>query len=104
MSLPAHLQLNLHMADGPRANQLAMQKAAESGSGWVSVRNTHHYGIAGAYSLAALDKDMIGISMTNSSAVVAPLFGKQRFLGTNPIAIAFPVAAIWRHVPAVTPS
>ena len=76
---------------GPKANAIAMQKAEEVGSGWVSVRNTHHYGIAGAYSLMALSQDMIGISMTNSSAVVAPLFGKQRFLGTNPIAIAFPV-------------
>ena len=75
---------------GPKANKIAMDKAQACGSGWVSVRNTHHYGIAGAYSLMALERDMIGLSMTNSSSVVAPLWGKERMLGTNPIAIAFP--------------
>jgi len=75
---------------GPKANAIAMRKAKECGSGWVSVRNTHHYGIAGGYSLDALAQDMIGISMTNSGAIVAPLYGKARYLGTNPIAIAFP--------------
>ena len=49
-------------------------------------------GIAGYYSLAALERGMIGIAMTNSSAVVAPLWGRTRMLGTNPIAIAFPAA------------
>ena len=72
------------------ANAIAINKAKEVGSGWVSVRNTHHYGIAGGYSLKALESDMIGISMTNSGAIVAPLYGKARYLGTNPIAIAFP--------------
>jgi len=75
---------------GPKANAIAMEKASKAGSGWVAVRNTNHYGIAGGYSLAALEKDMIGISMTNSGSVVAPLWGRQRMLGTNPIAIAFP--------------
>ena len=75
---------------GPKCNEIAMEKAEKVGSGWVSVRNTHHYGIAGSYSLECLKKDMIGISMTNSGSVVAPLYGKKRYLGTNPIAIAFP--------------
>jgi len=48
------------------------------------------YGIAGFYSLQATARDMIGFSMTTSSAVVAPLWGKRRMLGTNPIAVAFP--------------
>ena len=73
-----------------RANALAIRKAAEVGSGWVSVRNTNHYGIAGTYPLKCAVEDMIGISMTNTSSVVAPLWGKERMLGTNPIAIAFP--------------
>jgi len=80
----------LGLVVGPQANAIAIQKAEQAGSGWVSVKNTNHYGIAGAYSLQALEHGMIGISMTNSSAVVAPLYGKERFLGTNPIAIAFP--------------
>lgn len=75
---------------GPKANEIAMEKANKHGSGWVSVRNTNHYGIASYYSLKALERDMIGWSMTNSSKIVTPLWGAERMLGTNPIAIAFP--------------
>jgi L-2-hydroxycarboxylate dehydrogenase (NAD+) len=80
----------LGLVVGPRANDLAMEKADRAGTGWVSVCNTNHYGIAGYYPLRALERDMIGWSMTNSSRGVAPLWGAERMLGTNPIAIAFP--------------
>lgn len=80
----------LGLVVGPKANEIAMNKAAEVGSGWVSVCNTNHYGIAGYYVLKALERDMIGWSMTNSTKLVAPLWGAERMLGTNPIAIAFP--------------
>lgn len=80
----------LGLVVGPKANAIAMDKAAEFGSGWVSVCNTNHYGIASYYSLKALERDMIGWSMTNSSKIVVPLWGAERRLGTNPIAIAFP--------------
>jgi LDH2 family malate/lactate/ureidoglycolate dehydrogenase len=75
---------------GPKANAIAMDKAGQFGSGWVSVCNTNHYGIASYYSLKALERDMIGWSMTNSTKLVAPLWGGERMLGTNPISIAFP--------------
>lgn len=80
----------LGLVVGPRANEVAMEKAAKYGSGWVSVCNTNHYGIASYYSLKALERDMIGWSMTNSSKIVVPLWGAERMLGTNPISIAFP--------------
>lgn len=80
----------LGLVVGPKANDIAMEKAAQFGSGWVSVCNTNHYGIASYYSLKALERDMIGWSMTNSSKIVVPLWGAERRLGTNPIAIAFP--------------
>lgn len=80
----------LGLVVGPKANQIAMGKAAQVGTGWVSVRNTNHYGIAGYYVLEALRHDLIGWSMTNSTKLVAPLWGGERMLGTNPIAIAFP--------------
>lgn len=80
----------LGLVVGPRANAVAMDKAAACGSGWVSVRNTNHYGIAAYYSLQALERDMLGWSMTNSTKLVAPLWGAERMLGTNPLAIAFP--------------
>lgn len=80
----------LGLVVGPKANEIAMQKAADAGTGWVSVSNTNHYGIAGYYVLKALERDMIGWSMTNTTKLVAPLWGAERMLGTNPIAIAFP--------------
>ncbi|MDX2284774.1 MAG: Ldh family oxidoreductase [Bacteroidia bacterium] len=80
----------LGLVVGPKANEIAMDKAASAGSGWVSVSHTNHYGIAGYYALEALKRDLIGWSMTNSTKLVAPLWGAERMLGTNPIAIAFP--------------
>lgn len=80
----------LGLVVGPRANEIAMEKASQYGSGWVSVCNTNHYGIASYYSMKALERDMIGWSMTNSSRIVVPLWGAERRLGTNPISIAFP--------------
>jgi LDH2 family malate/lactate/ureidoglycolate dehydrogenase len=80
----------LGLVVGPRANRIAMEKAEESGSGWVSVCNTNHFGIAGYYVLKSLERDLIGWAMTNSTALVTPLWGIERMLGTNPMAIAFP--------------
>lgn len=80
----------LGLVVGPRANCIAMDLAEKSGSGWVSVRNTNHFGIAGYYVLKALERDLIGWAMTNSTKLVAPLWGAERMLGTNPIAIGFP--------------
>ena len=80
----------LGLVVGPKANEIAMEKAEKHGSGWVSVCNTNHFGIAGYYPLKALERDLIGWAMTNTTKLVAPLWGAQRMLGTNPIAIAFP--------------
>ncbi len=80
----------LGLVVGPQANRMAMDMAEKNGSGWVSVRNTNHFGIAGYYVLKALERDLIGWAMTNSTKLVAPLWGAERMLGTNPMAIAFP--------------
>ena len=80
----------LGLVVGPKANAIAMRKADEAGTGWVAVRNTNHFGIAGWYVLEALARGQIGWAMTNSTKLVAPLWGAERMLGTNPIAIAFP--------------
>lgn len=80
----------LGLVVGPKANEIAMDKASQFGSGWVSVCNTNHYGIASYYSFKALERDMIGWSMTNTTALVTPIWGAERMLGTNPISIAFP--------------
>lgn len=82
----------LGLVVGPLANEICMDKAASAGSGWVAVRNSNHYGIAGWYALQGLPRDLINWSMTNASGLVAPLLGAERRLGTNPLAIAFPGA------------
>src|SRR5579862_4197049 len=68
----------------------AIAKAKEVGTGWVSVQNSNHFGIAGCHALEAVRQDMIGIAMTNASALVAPTFSVERMLGTNPICVAIP--------------
>jgi L-2-hydroxycarboxylate dehydrogenase (NAD+) len=80
----------LGLVVGPKAMQVAIQKAEAVGTGWVSVRNSNHFGIAAYHAMMALPKDMIGIVMTNASALVAPTFSKERMLGTNPICVAVP--------------
>lgn len=80
----------LGLVVGPQANRMALDMAGKAGSGWISVCNTNHFGIAGYYVLQALERDLIGWAMTNSTSLVAPLWGMERMLGTNPIAIGFP--------------
>lgn len=80
----------LGLVVAPFAMQVAINKASVAGTGWVSVKNSNHFGIAGHHAMMALQEDMIGIAMTNASALVAPTFSKERMLGTNPIAVAIP--------------
>jgi LDH2 family malate/lactate/ureidoglycolate dehydrogenase len=80
----------LGLVVAPKAMQIVIEKAKIAGTGWVSVKNSNHYGIAGYHAMMALEHDMIGISMTNASALVAPTFSIERMLGTNPICVAIP--------------
>jgi L-2-hydroxycarboxylate dehydrogenase (NAD+) len=80
----------LGLVVAPKAMEIAMQKAAIAGTGWVAVKGSNHFGIAGYHAMMALQKDMIGIAMTNASPLVAPTFSVERLLGTNPICVAIP--------------
>jgi L-2-hydroxycarboxylate dehydrogenase (NAD+) len=80
----------LGLVVAPFAMKVAIEKAKNVGTGWVSVKNSNHYGIAGYHAMMALEHDMIGISLTNASPLVAPTFSKERLLGTNPISVAIP--------------
>src|SRR5882672_484625 len=80
----------LGLVVAPYSMQIAIEKANKAGTGWVSVQNSNHFGIAGYYALKAVEQDMIGIVMTNASPLVAPTFSVERLLGTNPICVAFP--------------
>jgi LDH2 family malate/lactate/ureidoglycolate dehydrogenase len=74
----------------PYAMKIAIKKAEQFGSGWVAIRNSNHFGIAGYHALMAVEKNMIGYAMTNASPLVAPTFSNERMLGTNPMCYAFP--------------
>jgi len=78
------------MVVGVHAMKLAIQKAHQTGLGAVAVRNSSHYGVAGYYSLMAVNEGMVGLSVTNAHPSTAPTFGVKPMLGTNPIAIAAP--------------
>lgn len=80
----------LGLVAAPYAMKIAIDKAKHAGTGWVSVQNSNHYGIAGYHAMMALAHEMIGISMTNASPLVAPTFSVERLLGTNPISVAIP--------------
>ncbi len=75
---------------GKRAMELAIEKATNYGMGMVAVRNSNHYGIAGYYSMMAIQKGMIGITGTNARPSIAPTFGVENMLGTNPLTFGMP--------------
>jgi LDH2 family malate/lactate/ureidoglycolate dehydrogenase len=73
-----------------KSMELAIEKARAVGLGMVAVRNSNHYGIAGYYALMAAEADMIGITGTNARPSVAPTFGVENMLGTNPLTFGIP--------------
>jgi L-2-hydroxycarboxylate dehydrogenase (NAD+) len=73
-----------------RAMRMAMDKARQYGTGAVTVRNSTHFGIAGYYPLMAAKEGMMGLTVTNARPSIAPTFGTEPMLGTNPIAFAAP--------------
>ncbi|MBU4198856.1 MAG: Ldh family oxidoreductase [Verrucomicrobia bacterium] len=73
-----------------RSMRLAIDKAKKYGLGMVAVRNSNHYGIAGYYPLMAVDEGMIGMTGTNARPSIAPTFGVENMLGTNPLTFAMP--------------
>ncbi|MGQ9551721.1 MAG: Ldh family oxidoreductase, partial [Candidatus Bathycorpusculaceae bacterium] len=73
-----------------KAMDLAVKKAAKCGIGLTLVRNSNHFGIAGYYSMKAVEKGLIGVTLTNSEKLVAYTNTLGRSLGTNPIAVGIP--------------
>ena len=73
-----------------KSMKLVIDKAKVNNVAFATVRNSNHYGIAGYYSMMAMEQDLIGISITNSAPLVVPTFGKNAVFGTNPISIAIP--------------
>ena len=78
------------MVIATRSMQMAIDKAKQYGMGMVAVRNSTHYGIAGYYATMASKNNMIGITGTNARPSIAPTFGVENMLGTNPITFGLP--------------
>jgi LDH2 family malate/lactate/ureidoglycolate dehydrogenase len=78
------------MVASHRAMDIAIEKAKEFGMSMVVVRNSTHYGIAGYWATMATNACMIGITGTNARPSIAPTFGVQNMLGTNPLTVGFP--------------
>ena len=78
------------MVISKKSMALAIEKAKKMGLGMVTVRNSTHYGIAGYYVLMAIEAGMIGISGTNARPSIAPTFGVENMLGTNPLTFGMP--------------
>ncbi len=73
-----------------RSMTIAIEKARKFGMGMVAVRNSTHYGFAGYYALMAVRENMIGITGTNARPAIAPTFGVENMLGTNPLTFGMP--------------
>lgn len=86
--LDGNLGLGLYI--GPYAMNLAIQKAKKYGVGFVAVRNSTHYGIAGYYTLMATRHNCVGWTGTNARPSIAPTYGVEPMMGTNPITFGVP--------------
>jgi LDH2 family malate/lactate/ureidoglycolate dehydrogenase len=73
-----------------KAMETAIEKAKKYGLGAVAVRNSTHFGIAGYYSLMAIEQGMIGLTTTNARPSIPPTFGVEPMLGTNPLTFGAP--------------
>lgn len=73
-----------------KSMNMAIEKAKKYGMGMVAVRNSTHYGIAGYYTTMATKENMIGITGTNARPSIAPTFGVENMLGTNPLTFGMP--------------
>jgi LDH2 family malate/lactate/ureidoglycolate dehydrogenase len=83
----------LGLVIAPFAMNIAIEKARQVGTGWVSVQHSNHFGIAAHHAMMALENDMIGLAFTNASPLVAPTFSTDKMLGTNPICVAVPAGS-----------
>jgi len=78
------------MVISKRCMEIAIEKARTYGLGMVVARNSTHYGIAAYYPMMACAAGMIGLTGTNARPSIAPTFGVENMLGTNPLVFGMP--------------
>jgi LDH2 family malate/lactate/ureidoglycolate dehydrogenase len=82
--------LGLGLYIGPHCMQMAIDKAKKHGVGFVAVKNSTHYGIAGYYVTMATQAGCIGWTGTNARPSIAPTWGVEPMLGTDPLCFGIP--------------
>lgn len=85
---------SLGVVVGHFAMNLAIQKAKETGIGWVSAKGSNHFGICQWYTSMATKENLIGIASTNTSPHVVPSRAQAKTFGTNPIAVSFQLIVV----------
>ncbi|MDL2300563.1 Ldh family oxidoreductase [Clostridiaceae bacterium OttesenSCG-928-D20] len=78
------------MVASHRAMEMAIEKAKKFGMAMIAVRNSTHYGIAGYWVTMATKAGMLGMTGTNARPSIAPTFGVENMLGTNPFTVGLP--------------
>ena len=78
------------MVIAKKAMNMTIEKAGKTGIAMTAVRNSNHYGIAGYYARMAIQNNMIGITGTNARPSIAPTFGIENMIGTNPLTVGMP--------------
>ncbi len=91
---PTTLVLDAHDGMGMVASHHMMErlieKAKACGMAGGAIRNSTHYGIAGYWATMASDAGLIGLTGTNARPSIAPTFGVENMMGTNPLTFALP--------------
>ena len=91
---PSSVLVDAHDGWGSVAGTFTMnvliEKAKKTGVAMGGVRRSNHYGIAAYYGMMPLKYDMIGLSFTNASPMMAPWGGIRPYFGTNPVCLTFP--------------
>ncbi|KAK9883888.1 hypothetical protein WA026_004826 [Henosepilachna vigintioctopunctata] len=70
--------------------KLAIAKAKKVGAAIVVANNSNNFGVAGHYTMQALQEGLIGLAFSNSSSLMLPTRAKYPITGTNPISVAAP--------------
>ena len=95
--LPGALVLDgcnsMGIVTGVRAIDRAIEKAETSGSVFVTVKNSNHFGVAAFFTQRALARGMIGYAASNAPSTMAPWGGIKPYMGTNPFSVAFPAGS-----------
>lgn len=91
---PTTLVMDAHDGMGMVASWHMMQKLIEKaktyGMAGGAIRNSTHYGIAGYWATMASRAGLIGVTGSNARPSIAPTFGVENMMGTNPLTFALP--------------